>query len=297
MRMWVSVLSALMVAAPAAANPPARERPQAVNGVLYAVIAPLYVTPPFLSYIRLVNAGATTAMFTITVVGSGTATAYGTAVFNVPTAAILQLPMYQILTAANAMTRHESDVQFSFYIQSTAQLAGYQHVTLHETAHYFENASVCRYLLQDVQKEISNQIMLPSVHTSRLAAVGYPSQIELHNYANAPITYRLFVRDEATGDLLNPRGLDIPTQPNASYMIPWAQIERQIGFTPSESQLRVNLVLIDPAGAPPQVLLSQTILNDVLSVPINMTSTCAVNKRDASTDNGGLPIGGGGIRY
>ena len=70
-----------------AAGAPGRERAQAVNGNLYAVVAPLYVTPPFLSYLRLVNAGGTAATFTVTVVGSGTATAYGTATYTVPTAA------------------------------------------------------------------------------------------------------------------------------------------------------------------------------------------------------------------
>jgi hypothetical protein len=66
------------VAAPAAGGIE-RERPQAVNGSLYAVVAPLYVTPPFLSYLRLFNGGASAATFTITVVGSGTSNAYGTA--------------------------------------------------------------------------------------------------------------------------------------------------------------------------------------------------------------------------
>lgn len=280
-------------AAPAAG--PERERAQAVNGNLYAVVAPLYVTEPFLSYLRLVNAGGTEATFTVTVVGSGTATAYGTATYTVPSAATLQLTMSQVLNAANAVTRNDADVQFSFYIQSPQPLAGYQHVTLHSTERYFENASVCKYNLSQLTSASANQIMLPSIHTSRLADVGYPAQIEIHNFANAPVTYRFFVRDEATGTLLNPGGLDFATQANASYTIPWSQIQSQIGFNPTESQLRVNMIVTDPSGAPPAALVSQTIVNTRYSVSINMTSTCAVNAPQSGGDGGGLP--GGGISY
>jgi hypothetical protein len=276
------------------ASSPDRERPQAVNGTLYAVIAPLYVTPPFLSYIRLFNGGAGDASFTITVVGSGTANAYGTASYTVPTAATLQLSMSQILVAANAVTRDNADEQFSFYIQSPQALAGYQHVTLHETAKFFENASVCKYTIQDVVKEASNQMVLPSIHTSRLAAVGYASNVELHNYANAAVTYRFFVRDEASGTLLGQ--MDFPTRANASYTIPWSQIQSTIGFNPTESQIRANLIVTDPSGVPPAILLGQTIVNSTLGVSINMTTACAVNKPTTSSgDGGGLP--GGGISY
>jgi len=293
-RILPAVAAALGLAG-GAAEAVERERGQVVNGALFAVVAPLYVTPPFLSYLRLINAGETTAAFQVTVVGSGTATAYGTAVYFVPTAATLQLSMSQILVAANAVTRNAADEQFSFYIESPAPLAGYQHITLNETARYFGNASACRYLLQEIQNELALQVMLPSIHTSRLAAAGYPAQIELHNFANAPITYRFYIRDETTGELLNPGGMDFPTRANASYSIPWSQIESQIGFNPSESQLRVNLIVTDTSGAPPQIQLSQTIVNTTLSTSINMTSTCAVNKPLPS--DGGLPIGGGGIRY
>lgn len=267
---------------PAVNGSPDHERAQAVNGNLYAVVAPLYVTPPFLSYLRLFNGGGTTATFTITVVGSGTATAYGSAQYAVPTAATIQLSMSQILVAANAVNRNEADAQFSFYIQSAEPLAGYQHVTLNETGRYFGNASVCRYTIQDVVREASSQMVLPSIHTSRLAAAGYPAQIELHNYANAPVTYRFHIRDEATGTLIDQ--MDFPTQANASYAIPWSQIENTLGFNPTASQLRANMIVTDPSGAPPAIMLSQTIVNNAVSTSINMTNACAVNK----------PVGTGG---
>lgn len=285
-------LSQFPAAAPAAGGVD-RERPQAVNGSLYAVVAPLYVTPPFLSYLRLFNGGASAATFTITVVGSGTSVAYGTATYTVATAATRQLSMATILVDANAVTRDAADEQFSFYIQSPQPLAGYQHVTLHESAKFFENASVCKYNLQDVVREASSQMVLPSIHTTRLSTAGYPSQIELHNFANAPVTYRFYIRDEASGSLVGQ--MDFLTRANASYTIPWSDIESTIGFAPTADQIRANLIVTDPSGAPPAILLGQTIVNTTLGVSINMTNACAVNKGVTTGDDGGLP--GGGISY
>ncbi len=285
-------LSQMPAAAPAAGGVD-RERPQAVNGSLYAVVAPLYVTPPFLSYLRLFNGGASAATFTITVVGSGTAVAYGTATYTVATAATRQLSMSTILVDANAVTRNSADEQFSFYIQSPQPLAGYQHVTLHESAKFFENASVCKYNLQDVVREASSQMVLPSIHTTRLSTAGYPSQIELHNFANATVTYRFYIRDEASGSLVGQ--MDFLTRANASYTIPWSDIESTIGFVPRADQIRANLIVTDPSGAPPAILLGQTIVNTTLGVSINMTNACAVNQGVTTGDGGGLP--GGGISY
>lgn len=271
-----------------------RERAQAVNGALYAVVAPLYITPPFLSYLRLFNAGAGEASFTIKVVGSGTATEYGTASYTVPTAAAIQLSMSNILVAANAVTRSAGDEQFSFYIQSPQALAGYQHVTYHDGTKFFDNASVCRYTIQDVVREASSQVPLNSVHTSILATAGFPSNIELHNYANAAVTYRFFVRDAASGSLVGQ--MDFPTRANASYTIPWSQIQSTVGFNPTASQVHANLIVTDPSGAPPAVVLGQTVVNNALGVSINLTTACAVNKPAAAGgDGGGLP--GGGITY
>ncbi|MGE4063049.1 MAG: hypothetical protein AB7E79_06745 [Rhodospirillaceae bacterium] len=270
-----------------------RERPQAVNGSLYSVVAPIYLTSNFTSFLRLFNGGAGDATFTVTVVGSSTATAYGTASFTVPTAGTKQLWVQQdILPVANATNRTNNE-PVSLYIQSAQALAGYQHVTLDFNARYFENASVCKHMLQNVLKDASSQVPLLSIHTSRLAAQGYPSQVELHNYANAAVTYRFFVRDAVTGSLLGQ--MDFAAQANASYTIPMSQIESTIGFNPSESQVHVNLIVTDPTGSPPQVLLSQTIVNNTLNVTLNMTTACAVNAPATGGDGGGLP--GGGIAY
>lgn len=270
-----------------------RERPQAVNGSLYAVVAPLYLglnNDP-ISYLRLFNGGGSTATFTVKVVGSPTGRDYGTATFEIPTAATRQLALFEVLQGAGASIE-APDTNFSFYIQSAEPLAGYQHVTHKPSVSYFENAAVCKATIQDVILAASSQMVLPSIHTSRLAAAGYPSSIELHNFANAAITYRFFVRDEITGRLIGQT--DFSAQANSSYTIPWSQIESAVGWSPASNEIRANLIVTDPSGAPPAILLGQTIINNTLGVTLNMTTMCAVNKPTSSGGGGDGGIGGGG---
>lgn len=263
-----------------------RERPQAVNGSLYAVVAPLYVGEGgFYSYLRLFNGGASTAAFSVTVVGSATSNAYGTATLQVPSRASIQYSMSQILVAANAVNRDPSDVQFSFYIQSTEQLAGYQHVTHSPGATFFQNASVCRWTIQDAVAAVAPSAILTHVHTSRLAAQGYPATIELHNYAATTATYRFTVVEATTGNIVGQT--NFTARANASYAIPWSQIETGAGWTPLADQIYANLVVNDTSGAIPALVLGQTVLNGQLQSTLNVTTMCAVNRPSSIGGDGG----------
>lgn len=255
-----------------------RERAAALDGAEYAVVAPVYLGAGggMISYLRLFNGGASAATFTVKVVGSPTGRDYGTATFEIPAAATRQYSLSQVLQAASA-TVTDPDTNFSFYIQSSEPLAGYQHVTHSPTVSYFENAAVCKETIQQTVDVASKQMVLPSIHTSQLAAAGYPSSIELHNYANTTTTYRLSVRDEFSGVAVGQ--MDVTAQANASYTIPWSQIENEIGWTPTVNQIRANLIVTDPSGASPAILLGQTIFNNALQVNLNMTTMCAVNAR------------------
>lgn len=265
------------------ARPGDRERPQAVNGTLYAVVAPLYVGEGgFVSYLRLFNGGASTATFTVSVVGSGTATNYGTATFQIPPRASIQYAMFQVLVAANAVTRSDADTQFSFYIQSTEPLAAYQHVTHKDSASFFQNASVCRWTIQDAVAAVAPSIILTNVHTSRLGMLGYPASIEVHNYAATPVTYRFTVIEAASGNIVGETTL--PTRANASYTIPWAQIESAINWSPLATHVLANVVVTDTTGVTPAAVVGQTIVNGALGSTLNVTTMCAVNR----------PIGLGG---
>jgi hypothetical protein len=262
--------------APAAiAGAPDRERPQAVNGALYAVVAPLYIgTGGFYSYLRLFNGGASTATFTVNVVGSPTGTNYGAATFQIPPRASIQYSMSQVLVAANATIR-APDTNFSFYLQSTEPLAGYQHVTHSPDATFFQNASVCKWTIQDAVSAVAPSVILTHVHTSQLAAQGYPSAIELHNFANAATTYRFTIIESTSGNIVGE--INFPTRANASYTIPWSDIEAQINWNPTSSQIYANIVVSDVSGAAPAVLLGQTVINDRLGATLNVTTMCAVN--------------------
>lgn len=262
-----------------------RERPQAVNGSLYAVVAPLYIgTGGFYSYLRLFNGGAATASFTVTVVGSPTATNYGAATFQIPPRASIQYSMSQVLVGANATIR-APDTNFSFYIQSTGPLAGYQHVTHSPEAVFFQNASVCKWTIQDAVGAVAPSAILTHVHTSRLAVQGYPSAIELHNFATTAATYRFTIIEATSGNIVGE--MNFPARANASYTIPWADIERQINWSPQESQIYANIVVSDTSGAVPAVLLGQTVINDRLNATLNVTTMCAVNAPPSLGGDGG----------
>lgn len=62
-------------------------------------------------------------------------------------------------------------------------------------------------------------------------------------------------------------------------------------FLPTADQIRANLIVMDPSGAPSAILLGQTIGNTTRGVSINMTNACAVNAGVSTGDTGGLPGG------
>lgn len=263
-----------------------RERPQAENGALYGVVAPLYVGEGgFFSYLRLFNGGATSATFNVTVVGSGTSTNYGTATFQIPARASIQYSMSTVLVNAGAVTRNEADAQFSFYIRSTEPLAGYQHATHSPNASYFQNASVCKWTIQEAVSAVAPSAVLTHVHTSRLASQGYPSAIELHNYAAAATTYRFTILEATSGAIVGE--MTFPARANASYTIPWAQIESAIGWSPLSDQIYANVVVSDTTGAIPAIVLGQTVTNQALGATLNVTTMCAVNRPTNLGSDGG----------
>jgi hypothetical protein len=245
-----------------------------------------------ISYLRLYNGGASAATFTVKVVGSPTGRDYGDAIFSVPAGATRQLSLSQVLQGAQAYIT-APDTNFSFYIRSTEPLAGYQHVSHSPSVSYFENSSVCRTSLQEIVRQASNQMVLPSIHTSRLAAAGYPASIEVHNFAASANVFRFTVLDEITGFSVG--STLVTMQANASYTIPWSEIESLIHWTPTAEQIRANLVVTDPnRPSAPTILLSQSIINNALQVTLNMTTMCAVN---ADTDGtGGTGGSGGGLQ-
>jgi hypothetical protein len=271
------------------------EKATAINGQGYAVIAPVYMGTT-MSYIRLFNGGAAAANFSISIVGSPSGTTYKVQNISVPSRASPQYAIKGtaespgILEIAGISGLQGSDDKLSLYIQSTESTAGYQHVTFNTVNKFFENASICKYTLNHTVQSVVNSAVLINIHTSLFGA--YASTIDFHNFWNAPINYTFTVIDAATGAVINQTSF--PTQANASYSIPFSQIQSAINWTPN-GQLHANLVVTDPSGAVPYILLGQSIFNTELNANINMSPTCAVNAPVPADTGGGF--GGGGISY
>jgi len=262
------------------------ERAAALNGSLYAVIAPTFNgAGGTTSFIRLFNGAAGTTTFSVSVLGSPSGTMYGTASIPVARNAAPQYSLNDILAAAGAGGLANGDTSYALYIQNPEPTAGFQHVTFNAANAFFENNSICRALLNEAVATVANTVVLTNVHSTVLA--NYPSTISLHNFWNAPVMYRLTMIAARTGTVLGQ--MDLNTAANASYDIPVAAFEAQIGFTPASNQEHLNIFITDPTGAPPADLAGQAIVNNALAAQINMSTTCAVNPPPAATTGtGGL---------
>jgi hypothetical protein len=290
MRFAFNAAATAVVIFAAAAIAPAQA---ALNGALYAVVAPTYTgAGGTTSFIRLFNGGSAATTFSITVQGSPSGNTYGTAMISVPVRAAPQFSLSQILSQANAGPFVGGDTNYSLYIQNPEPSAGYQHVTFNSGNNFFENVSSCKNLLNQSVAAVVNSAVLTNVHTSRLAA--FPSQVEIHNFFNAPVTYRLTIIAARTGTI---RGtMDVNIAANETRMLSMSSIESQVNWQPGEGEEHANIVITDPSGALPNVMLSQSIVNQGLSANISMSTACAVNAPAGSGGGGGLG-GGGGISY
>jgi hypothetical protein len=93
------------------------------------------------------------------------------------------------------------------------------------------------------------------------------------------------VIDSASGNVVGET--NFPARANASYTIPWSQIEASINWGPLSTQVHANLVVTDPSGAAPAVLLGQTVRNQVLGATANVSTMCAVNAPPSLGGDGG----------
>ena len=257
------------------------EKPAALNGTLYAVVAPTY-TGSTTSFIRLFNGATNSSTFSITVVGSPSGRTMGTATIQVPSNAAPQYPLSDIVAAASAGGLTNGDTSYALYIQNADSTAGYQHVTFNRGNLFFENNSICKQLLSPTVVAINNAQVLTNVHTSRLSA--FPSTITLSNYWNGPVTYRLTVRDAVTGGMIGQ--VNVQAAANATYAIPESQLESQIPFTPTSSQSHVNVFIVDASGSAPNAVSGVSITNNTLAAEINMSTACAINALPSSGTGG-----------
>ena len=72
---------------------------------------------------------------------------------------------------------------------------------------------------------------------------------------------------------------------NGTLTMAESQLETLLGFTPTSSQLHLNIVVTHTGGAAPPVTVAQSIRNVSLGGEINMAQVCAVNAASASVVN------------
>ena len=241
----------------------------------YAVVAPIFTGGDGnLSYLRLSNGGSAASTFIVTVVGSPTGKVYGEANVSVPPTASPQYSITDILSRAGAAPLSGGDTAYSLYLQD-GDAVGFQHVIYNSTSGFFENASVCQYNMA-----AASQPVLTNVHTSRLAT--YPAQISIHNYYNAPVSYRVQVFDSATGVFIG--NVPFQTAANSTYLIPESYFEQQLGWTPASNQSHINLRFTAEGIDQAPVIVSNLILSQQLKTYVNMSSACSIN------DNNGICI-------
>ena len=260
------------------------DRASAINGTLYAVVAPTFNNPNgALSYIRLFNGQSTASTFSITVVGSPSGRTMGTASISVARSASPQRSLTQIITLANAGALTGGDTGYSLYIQNAQPATGFQHVVFNAANGFFENYSVCKSLLDQSVATVANSTVLTNIHTSKIPT--YPSQIEIHNYWNAAVAYRVTLVDSEAGTASgNPLGtISVETAPNASYSMPFSFFESKLATPLSATQVHVNMIVTDPSGAPPYEVMGQSIVNQQLGANINMSTICSVNPVNTSS--------------
>ncbi len=251
------------------------EKPSALNATALTAIAPTYNgTGGTTSFIRLFNLDpAVKGDFAITVIGSPSGNTYGSTTISVPAMASPQYALSAILTAAGAGALTGGDDSYTLYVRNPNPSAAYQHVIFNSNNGFFENVTACVFFQGAVYKGLPQT--LANVHTTQLA--NYPSRVQVHNQADTAVTYRASIYDAASGTLIGK--VDLPMGANTTTTFPESYFEQQLKWTPTSSQLHVNMVF-EQVNANPQdafyATIGQVIFNSTLNASISMTTLCRV---------------------
>lgn len=272
----------------------------ALNGSLYAVVAPLYDgSGGSTSYIRFYGGVAGTgSTFTMRIVNATTGANMGNMVtIPVPKNASPQFSLDTLLAMAGAAKNAEH--AYSLYIQNSEPTSGYQHVTFNSSSGLFENSSNCANTLNQAVKAAYPSLVLTNLHTSLISTATWPMQIDIHNYWNAAVTYGVYVYDAGSADaatgairtgsgaLVGSRTYTIPA--NASLSMSTVKLQQDIGWTPAGSQLHANIIVTETSNQAPVEVLGAVVVNasPTLSGVTNMSFACSINTPPAPTNSGG----------
>ena len=261
----------VLLAGPAAAQ---------VDGTQYTVVAPVFRGEGNNhSFLRLGNLGDANTTVTVTVVGSSSGENYGTAEFTIRRKAS---PQYSVddITDEAGITGLAEDEPISLYLRSSdkANTPVFQHVVWNSMTGFFENAGRCTYR-EGIDYSRLNTA-LTNIHTSRIA--DYPATLFLHNYADAPVTYRAHVYDARNAMSLG--STDFELMANETRAVDFSEIEEDIDFDPASNQFHVNIVFEALNLADYALSAVQGIRNLQLDAYINMSAACIVNPSQPEPD-------------
>ena len=258
--------------APPAPVPVAKEKPSAVNGLLFTAITPIFTGQNSnFSYIRLPNGDSVNQSTLIGIIGATTGTVYGQVTYTVPPGASPQYGIGDIELAAGITGTINEPI--SLYVENPNPLAAFQHVIFNSSSLFFENASVCTWLNGHNYHYLNQGVT--NVHTT--AIPGYPSLVTLHNLLNSSVGMALDVYLASSGRHLG-RYSGTATA-NTTYAIPMATIQTAIGWIPGATDYHVNIVVTaTTTGTQFYAVAGQQIYNSVLQTYINMSEICPINQ-------------------
>jgi hypothetical protein len=266
----LALAAALLLSGPSQAE---TERVQAVDGNAQTIIAPTYnAGAGNQSFIRFFNINPNAAStFSLSVVGSPSGQTYGTTTVAAPANASIQLSLTQILTQANAGPLAGGDTNYSVYMRNPDTSSAWQHVLFNNNNRFFENVTICQFFSGALHTRVIP--VVANMHTSRIG--GYPSEITIHNYTNAARAYVARIFDSTTGAVLG--SVTVNAGANTTARLSTADIESQIGFTPSATQFHMNVKLGD-SGAEQDLtaVIGHLVVNQEFNAALNMTALCRV---------------------
>lgn len=258
----------------------------------YISMGPVLTGAVTSSYLRFINGTDATTTFSMRVFGYPSGTEYTTTPLTLDAPAHAA-PQKSAADLSSSIAPRTGDTAVTFFLKNdkAGQGVAVQHVTYNSVTGFFENVGVCTYDVAFLPDVTVLGAALFNVHTSQVAGGGYPSTIQIINPDATSRTVTGTVYDAATGASIGTYpSTVIPA--NGAVTRTMASLQTALNFTPTASQLHVNIVFRSGDSsaytAVPQHMVTQT----SSGATFNLTSFCPLNPVHTTTPK---PGGGTGV--